>query len=160
MPRPRPVTLFASLALLVASSYLFTGIMLYLGKINLDDFASQVPQIAEMKETFLQAALVFSAVFGFAYLAAGIGLLLMKDWARALARGLAVFALLGALVQMIQSFTTQNAGGFLFSAMGAGIAYWAFYYLGQPRARAAFGPPPPAGSPPSPPAPPGPDSVG
>lgn len=157
MQRPRPVTLFAALALFLASSYLFSGVMLYLGKVDLDEVIRQLPQIAEMKETFLHTALVFTIIFGVGYLAAGIGLLLMKNWARALARVLAVFSLLGALVQMIQSFTTSDAAGFFLAAVAGGVSYWAFFFLGQPHARAAFGTAPPPGSAP-PPVSPGSDS--
>jgi hypothetical protein len=81
----------------------------------------------------------------------------MKNWARALARGLAVFGLLSALVQLIQAFATKDAGNFLLAAFAGGIYYWAFYYLGQPPTRAAFAPPAPGSAPP-PPAAPGPDS--
>jgi lysylphosphatidylglycerol synthetase-like protein (DUF2156 family) len=153
MQRPRPVTLFAGLALFLASSYLFSGVMLYLGKIDLDEVIRQLPQIADMRETFVHTALVFAVMFGVAYLAAGVGLLLMKNWARALARVLAVLGLLGALVQMIECFTTQEAAGFFFAAVGGGLSYWAFFYLGQPHARAAFNAAPPPGSEPPPVAP-------
>jgi hypothetical protein len=160
MQRPRPVTLLAILALFLAFSYLSAGMLLYTGKLNLDEFISQVPQIADMKETFLHTAEGFTLVFGIAYLLAGIGLLLMKNWGRATARGLAVFGLLSALVQMIQAFTSKDARSFLLAAIAGGIYYWAFFYLGQPRTRAAFGPPPPPDSATPPAVPPGSDSTG
>jgi len=157
MLRPRLVTLFAVLALFLASCYLMAGLLLYTGKINLDQFISQMPQMAEMKDTFLHTAEVFAVMFGLLYLFAGTGLLQMKNWGRAIARGLAVFGLLSALVQMLQAFTAKDAASFLFGAVAGGIYYWAFYYLGLPAIRAAFAPPPPPASAPPPPVPPGPD---
>jgi hypothetical protein len=160
MRRPRLVTLLAFLALFLAFSYLLAGLLLYSGKINLDEFLSQMPQLEGMKETFLHTAEVFTLLFGLLYLLAGLGLLGMKNWARALARGLAVFGLLSALVQMLQAFSTKDAATFLLAAIGGGIYYWAFYYLGQPATRAAFGPPPPPGAVPPPSATSGPGAPG
>lgn len=160
MQRPGLVTLLAVLALFMAFSYLLAGMLLHSGKINLDEFISQMPQLAGMKETFLHAAEVFTLIFGIAYLIAGVGLLQMKNWGRATARGLAVFGLLSALVQMIQAFSTKDPAGFLFAALAGGIYYWAFFYLGQAGTRAAFGPPPPPDSAPQPPISPGSDSAG
>ena len=158
MQRPRLVTLLAALALFLAFSYLMAGLLLYSGKINLDEFISQMPQLEGMKDTFVHTAEVFTLLFGLLYLATGAGLLGMKNWARALARGLAVFGLLSALVQLIQAFTTKDAGSFLLAALAGGIYYWAFYYLGQPATRAAFAPHPPPGAQLPPPAAPGPDA--
>jgi len=158
MQRPRLVTLLAALALFLAFSYFLAGLLLYTGKINLDEFLSRMPQLEGMKDVFLHTAEVFTLLFGLLYLLTGLGLLGMKNWARALARGLAVFGLLSALVQMLQAFSSKDAGAFLLAAIGGGIYYWAFYYLGQPAIRAAFRPAPPPGSAPPPPLPPGPDS--
>lgn len=158
MQRPRPVTLLAVLALFLAFSYLFVGLLLYTGKINLDDLISQLPQLGDMKETFLHTAEVFALLFGLAYLIAGLGLLQLKNWGRATARVLAVLGLLSALVQMIQAFATKDAASFLLAALAGGIYYWAFFYLGQAHVRAAFGPPPDSAS--QPPVFPGSNSAG
>ncbi|HUJ41532.1 MAG TPA: hypothetical protein VLW54_13405 [Candidatus Acidoferrales bacterium] len=158
MKRPRLVTLFAVLALFLASSYVMAGLLLYTGKISLDEFIRQMPQLADMKDTVFHTALVFTLMFGLLYLLAGAGLLQMKNWGRALTRGLAIFGLLSALVNLIQAFASKDAASFLVAAIAAGLYYWAFYYLGQPAIRAAFGVPPRTGPAPPPPSVPGSDS--
>jgi len=155
MQRPRPVTLLAVLSCLLGASYVFTAALLATGKFPAaDQLLAQMPSVAGVsKEEALRTLTVVAGVFGLLGLVIGLGLLGMKNWARATARGLCIFFLLGALVNMIQAFHENSAGNFLFFAVLGGVEYAAFWYLGQAQVRAAFGklPPsalPPAGTPP------------
>jgi len=158
MARPRPVTILAVLSLFLAFWYLLVGALLSTGKIPIGEMMKQVPQFADMQETFERAAVVFALLFGCAYLFTGIGLLRTMNWARASARVLGVLGLLSALIQMIQAFVARDPVVFLGSAVIGGAFYWAFYYLGQASVRSAFAPHPPPGSAPQPPVASGPDS--
>jgi hypothetical protein len=160
MPRPRPVTILAFLVFFLAASNLLTGILLFSGELSVDDFVRQMPRLADMKETFEHTAVFVAVLSALAYVIAGLGLLRMKNWARATTRALAVLGLLNALVYMMKGFFGKNPGVFLYSAIVGGGYYWAFYYLGQASVRAAFAPHPPPGSAPQPPVAPGPDSSG
>src|SRR5208282_4588914 len=111
----------------------------------------------DMQPQFEQTMKVIIVLFSALGIAVAIGLLGLKNWARATAR---VISVLGALVQMIQAFVARDASNFLFYALVGGAYYGAFFYLGQASVRAAFAPPQPPGSAPQPPVPPGPDAVG
>src|SRR5208282_2254259 len=108
MARPRPVTILAVLSLFLAFWYLLVGALLSTGKIPIGEMMKQVPQFADMQETFERAAVVFALLFGCAYLFTGIGLLRTMNWARASARVLGVLGLLSALIQMIQAFVARD----------------------------------------------------
>ena len=155
MQRPRPVTLLAVLACLLGASYVFTAVLLAAGKFPaVEQVLAQMPNVPGVsKEEALQTLTVVAGVFGLLGLIIGLGLFGMKNWARATTRGLCVFFLLGALINMIQAFHDNSAGNFLFFAVLGGVEYAAFWYLGQAQVRATFGklPPsalPPAGTPP------------
>ena len=134
---------------------MLTAVLLASGKFPAaDQVLSQMPNVPGVsKEEALRTLSVVAGVFGVLGLIIGLGLLGMKNWARATARGLCLFFLLGALVNMIQAFHDNNAASFFFFAVLGGVEYAAFWYLGQAQVRAAFGklPPsalPPAGTPP------------
>jgi hypothetical protein len=148
MQRPRPVTILAVLTLLLSASNLFAGVLLITGRVSLDQLLGQMPDLGDLKASFEQTMEVTVLLFGLLGLAIGLGLLGMKNWARAATRVLAVLGLLGALVQMIQAFVAKDAAHFLFYAVIGGGYYAAFWYLGQAHVRAAFGAGPPRGVPP------------
>jgi len=160
MPRPRAVTLLAVIALFLAASNLVTGILLITRKISFDKLLGQMPDLGDMQPQFEQTMIVIIVLFSVLGIAVAVGLLGLKNWARATTRVISVLGLLGALVQMIQAFVARDAPNFLFFALVGGAYYGAFYYLGQASVRAAFAPPRPSGSPPTPPAGPGSDSAG
>jgi len=159
MQRPRGVTILASLAIILASMDLLTGILLITGAIPFETGLGNMPNLGDLQADFESTMKVLIVLFSLLGLVVGVGLLRMKNWARAVTRVLCVLGLLGALVQMIQAITTKAALAFLFFAAVGGAYYWAFFYLGQAQTRAAFGPAPPPGSAP-PPVAPGPDSAG
>ncbi len=149
MQRPRPVTLLAVLTFLLSASNLLTGILLKTGKLPLEQVLGQLPDLGDMQAEFQQTLIVIIILFSLLGLAIGFGLLGMKNWARIATRVLAVLGLLGALVQMIQSFVAKDAVHFLFYAAVGGGYYAAFWYLGQARVRAAFSGAPPSQVPPA-----------
>jgi len=159
MQRPRGVTILATLAIVLACLNLLTGVLLITDAIPFEKATGSLPDLGDMQASFEQTVKVLMVLFSVAGFVVGAGLLLMKNWARAITRVLCVLGLLGALIQMIQAFTIKDAPSFLFYALAGGAYYWAFFYLGQKQIRAAFSPAPPAGSPPTTPAPPGPDST-
>jgi len=150
----------AVLALFLAASNLLTGILLITGKISFDKLLGQMPELGDMQPQFEQTMKVIIVLFSVLGIAVAVGLLGLKNWARATTRVISVLGLLGALIQMIQAFVARDAPNFLFYALVGGAYYAAFFYLGQASVRAAFAPPQPPGSAPQPPVPPGPDSVG
>lgn len=149
MKRPRPVTLLAVLTLLLSASNLLTGILLVTGKLPFDQLLGQMPDLGDLKEDFQQTMEVIILLFSVLGVALGLGLLGMKNWARAATRVLGVLGLLGALVQLIQSFVNKDALHFLFYALIGGGYYAAFWYLGRADVKSAFGPAPPANTPPA-----------
>ncbi len=148
MERPRGVTILGVLAILLAAMNLLTGILLITGVLPFEKAIGSLPDLGDMQASFEQTVKVMIVLFSVLGFVVGLGLLRMKDWARAFTRALCVLGLLGALIQMIQAFTIKDAPNFLFYAIAGGIYYWAFYYLGQKAIRAAFKPPAPAGVPP------------
>src|SRR5271170_7441551 len=151
MSRPRPVTLLAVLILFLAASNLLIGVLLIAGKITFEEMMVQMPGGADIQQQLEQTMKVFIVLLSVLAIAVGLGLLVMKNWARATTRVLAVFGLLGVLVQMIQAFVAHDAPNFLFCAVIGGAYYWAFFYLGQASVRAAFTPAAAPGSAPQPP---------
>jgi len=160
MQRPRGVTILATLVIVLACLNLLTGVLVITGAIPFEKATGSLPDLGDMQASFEQTVKVLMVLFSVAGFAVGVGLLLMKNWARAITRVLCVLGLLGALIQMIQAFTVKDAPSFLFYALAGGAYYWAFFYLGRKHLRDAFAPPPPAGSPPPPPDSPGPGSAG
>jgi hypothetical protein len=160
MQRPRAVTILAFLVLFLAASNLLTGILLITGKISMDKLIGQMPDLGEVQQDFEQTMKVIIVLFSVLGIAVALGLLGMKNWARATTRVLSVLGLLGALIQMIQAFVARDAPNFLFYAVVGGAYYWAFFYLGQAPVRAAFAPPRPPGSEPQPPIAPGSNPTG
>ncbi len=157
MARPRGVTILAVLAILLAAMNLLTGILLIAGVLPFEKAIGSLPDLGDLQASFEQTVKVMIVLFSALGLVVALGLLRMKDWARAVTRALCVLGLLGALIQMIQAFTIKDAPNFLFYAIAGGLYYWAFYYLGQKGIRAAFKPAAPAGAPPQDSA--GPDSA-
>jgi len=156
MQRPRGVTILAVLVIVVAVLNLLNGVLLIYGVIPFEKAMGPVPDLGDMQASFEQTVKVMLVLVSLLALVVGVNLLLMKNWARRTTRALSVLGLLGSLVQMIQDFTIKDAPGFLFCAVIGGAYYWAFYYLGQDRIRAAFVPSAPAGQAPPPPVSPGP----
>ena len=148
MQRPRGVTLLAILALVIAGSNLLTGVMLIAGNLTFSDVFGPVPDLGELQAEFEHIMRFILLVLSLGILGVGIGLLTLKNWARATMRVLAVLGILGALITMVKAFSDGEAGRFLFCALLGGAYYWAFYYLGQKPIRAAFAPPPPGETPP------------
>jgi hypothetical protein len=155
MKRPRAVTVLAVLILLLGASNFVTGMLLISGQITFDKLFGQLPALGDMQQDFEQTMKVIIVLFSLLSAAVAWGLLALKNWARVTTRVFAVLGLLGALMQMIQAFTTRDAPSFLVTAVIGGAYYWAFYYLGQAPVRAAFVPSAPPGSEPQPPAVPG-----
>ena len=149
MHRPRPVTILAIITLLLSASNLFTGIMLITGKVSLDQLVGQLPDMGDLNAEFQQAMEVIIIVFSVLGVALGLGLLGMKNWARAATRVVAVLGLLGGLVQMITAFVAKDPVHFLLYALIGGGYYAAFWYLGQAHVRASFSSSPPPQIPPA-----------
>jgi uncharacterized membrane protein (DUF2068 family) len=150
MPRPRPVSFLAVLACLLGASYLITAALLKSGKFPVDQMLAQMPNLGDIgRDEIIQTMTVLAAVFGVLGVIIGLGLLGMKNWARAAARVFAALFLLGALINMIQAFHDGAAAGFLIYAVIGGADYAVFWYLGRAQVRAAFARVPPAALPPA-----------
>jgi len=157
MQRPRAVTVLAVLALIIAGSNLLTGAMLVTGNLTLEQVFGPLPNVGDMRAEFEHVMKFMVLMLSLGAFAIGAGLLALKNWARIAMRVFTFLGFLGAVVTMFRAFGDREAAMFLFCAILGGAYYWAFHYLGQPAARAAFAPPPPPASAPPPPVPPGPD---
>jgi len=140
----------AVLVMLLAISNLVTGALLISGRVTFERAFAQVPEMGDMQATFEQTVKVMLILVSVLGIAMAWGLWKLQNWSRATMRAFCVLGLLGALIQMIQAFTTKDALNFLSSAIFGGLYYWVFFYLGTTAARAAFGgapsqPAPPAG---------------
>jgi hypothetical protein len=129
--------------------------------------AAKNPMLKEMYDNpayaaWMKISMPLSGIVSVVLLAAGIGLLLLKNWARIASIAYGIYAILGCLVggvlmlNVIVPIISHNSGGpermiMIFTMIGSvggmvlGLVYpiLLIIFMTRPKIIAAFGPPPP-----------------
>lgn len=136
--RPTGVTVFGILEIIFSGFTIFSTLISLLT-------AVAMPQVFSMYGAgyiwYIYVSLVVSFLVGVGGLCAGIGILMLKEWARKLLLGIGIFAVVTGLVNVILSFTYAGVFG-MFSLFGfiLGLVYYGliFWYFLKPDVKAVF----------------------
>jgi hypothetical protein len=135
MKRPTGVTVLAILSFLSAAFLVYALLLLSAGSFGLGTSATSAGGIMAWLGP---AAETIALVFAVIYIAIGIGLLKLMNWARLLLMILLVIGAIAAVIAVFSSFSPLRITALVTQAVGMAFNILIFIYLLDPQVKQAF----------------------
>jgi hypothetical protein len=135
MKRPTGVTILAVLSFLSAAFLVYALLLLSAGSFGLGTSATSAGGIMAWLG---RAAETIGLVFTMIYIAIGIGLLKLMNWARLLLMILLVLGAIAAVIAVFSSFSSLRIAALVTQAVGLAFNVLIFIYLLDPHVKQAF----------------------
>ena len=140
--KPVGVTVFGILQIVFGALSVITMFFAFIAMIliyNIPEFQELVTA-GEMNVPYTIFSAIMSSVIGAIGIVSGIGVLILKSWARKLLMGLAIFVILFGIVNLIMVYTLEMGFwntllGYVIGAVYYGLILW---YFNRKHVKAAF----------------------